>query len=80
MRDLTWYVTYLDAITSLVSLILIPLQPKLKAFSNLNSTLAKTQGSLYIHSGKRLIRYYFIDQQVEIYLTGMYRPVHNKQG
>ena len=37
-------VTNLDAITSLV-------------FDNLNSSLAKTQGSLYVHTGKRLIRY-----------------------
>ena len=47
------YVTNLDDITSLV-------------FYNLNSSLAKTQGSLYVHTGKRLIRYYFIKQQVEI--------------
>ena len=37
-------VTNLDDITSLV-------------FYNLNSSLAKTQGSLYVHTGKRLIRY-----------------------
>ena len=29
----------------------------LVSFFNLNSTLAKTQGSLYVHSGKQLIRY-----------------------
>ena len=46
-------VTNLDAKTSLV-------------FYNLNSSLAKTQGSLYVHTGKRLIRYSFIKQQVEI--------------
>ena len=27
------------------------------SFYNLNSSLAKTQGSLYVHTGKRLIRY-----------------------
>ena len=37
-------VTNLDAITPLV-------------LDNINTSLAKTQGSLYVHTGKRLIRY-----------------------
>ena len=47
---------------------------------NLNSSLANTQGSLYVHTGKRLIQYSFINIQVKFNLTSMYRPGHNKQG